>query len=145
MSPRPGTIITDSQTIHRIARDAERVAVLGMRSEAFAGRPAHYVAARLQQMGVRIVPVPVYEPEVETMLGEPVVRDLRAVGPVDIVCVFRRSEDVPRHLDDLLAMEPRPKVVWLQSGIRHDGVAAALADHGIDVVQSECLMVRRQM
>ena len=140
-SRRPGRRITERGAIDRVAKEAESVAVLGMRSERHADRPAHYVAARLQSLGVRIVPVPVHEPEVDEMLGEPVRRNLTEAGAVDIVCVFRRSEDVPAHLDDLIALGP--PVVWLQSGIRNEQVADALVAAGIDVVQSECLMVRR--
>ena len=137
----PGRRLTDRTAIDAVAKDASAVAVLGIRSEAHAQKPAHYVPARLQRLGVRIVPVPVYEPEVSEMLGEPVVRDLREAGPVDIVCVFRRPEDVTGHLEDLLALHP--PVVWLQSGIRNEEVADALTAAGIDVVQDECLMVRR--
>ncbi len=55
------------------------------------------------------------------------------------VDVFRRSRDVPGHLDDILAKQPR--AVWLQLGIRNDGVAARLTAEGIDVVQDRCLLV----
>ena len=58
---------------------------------------------------------------------------------MDLVDVFRRPQDVPKHLDELLAK--KPKVVWLQLGIRHDEVAAKLAAAGIDVVQDRCLLV----
>jgi predicted CoA-binding protein len=87
-----------------------------------------------------IVPVPVYYPEVETLLGQPVFRRLVDIpGPVDLVNVFRRPKDLPAHLDDILAK--RPGAVWLQSGIRSDAFASALMDAGIDVVQDRCLMV----
>jgi predicted CoA-binding protein len=55
------------------------------------------------------------------------------------VNVFRRAEDLPAHLDALLAL--RPPAVWLQSGIRDDDFARALTRAGIDVVQDRCLMV----
>lgn len=84
--------------------------------------------------------MPVYYPEVTTILGQRVYRRLGDIpGDVDMVNVFRRSQDVPPHLDDILAK--RPKSVWMQSGIRHDEVAARLARAGIDVVQDRCLMV----
>jgi hypothetical protein len=60
--------------------------------------------------------------------------------PVDMVDVFRRAEHLPGHLADILAMTPRPGVVWLQLGIRHDAFAARLAQAGIDVVQDRCTM-----
>jgi uncharacterized protein len=60
-------------------------------------------------------------------------------GHVDMINVFRRSNDVPPHLDDILAK--KPKSVWMQLGIRNDGAAEILARAGIDVVQDRCLMV----
>jgi predicted CoA-binding protein len=117
-----------------------RVAVLGMRSERLADRPAHYVPLALKEMGLQIVPVDLHEPHLESILGEPVYRRLADIpGPVDLVDVFRRPVDIPGHLDDILAK--RPKAVWLQTGIRHDAAAEKLARAGIDVVQDRCLMV----
>ena len=59
-----------------------------------------------------------------------------------MVNVFRRSHDVPPHVPDLLAA--RPRVVWLQLGIRHDGAAEELARAGILVVQDRCLLVEHR-
>jgi predicted CoA-binding protein len=59
-----------------------------------------------------------------------------------MVNVFRRSQDVPPHLEDILAAHP--KSVWLQSGIRNDDVAERLARAGIKVVQDRCLMVEHR-
>lgn len=133
-------LLETSAQLAELLRGVKTVAVLGIRSEAFADRPAHYVAAATARSGREVVPVPVHEPEVKTILGRPVVRALRDVPrPVDLVDVFRRAEDVPGHLDDLLAL--RPRAVWLQSGIRNDAVAEALARAGIAVVQDRCLMV----
>jgi predicted CoA-binding protein len=82
----------------------------------------------------------VYYPDVTSILGQPVYRRLVDIpGEIDLVNVFRRSHDVPPHVDDILAK--RPKAVWMQSGIRHDEAAERLARAGIDVVQDRCLMV----
>lgn len=103
----------------QIAGNAKAVAVLGIKPESKASQPAYFVAEFLHSTGVDIIPVPVYFPEVKEILGKPVVRDLKEVKrQVDILDVFRRPEDLPLHLDDILAMDPRPSVVWLQSGIR---------------------------
>ena len=139
----PGRILTRDDDLRPLVRSLRRVAVLGIRSEAFADRPAFYVPEALHRAGVEIVPVPVYEPEVHTILGRPVVRDLAAVeGFVNLVNIFRRPDDLPGHLPALLAL--RPPAVWLQSGIRHDAFAAALTAAGIDVVQDRCLMVEHR-
>ncbi|MRG93863.1 CoA-binding protein [Polyangium spumosum] len=138
-----GRIVTDSRRIEEIARNARRVAVLGIKTEAQAGQPAHYVPAYLQGAGVEIVPVPVYYPDVTKILGQPVYRRLADVpGEIDILDVFRRPSDIPPHVDDILAL--RPKVVWFQSGIRNDEVAERLAREGIEVVQDRCLMVEHR-
>ncbi len=133
-------ISDDEARVAELVRGAKRVAVLGIKTEAQSSQPGYYVAEALQRSGVVIVPVPVYYPDVTTILGEPVYRKVADVpGDLDIVDVFRRSSDVPPHLPDLLAK--RPRAVWLQLGIRHDATAEALAEAGILVVQDRCLMV----
>jgi uncharacterized protein len=137
---RKNLIEDDDERIAELLRSTRRVAVLGIKTEAQSGQPAFYVPATLQRMGVQIVPVPVYYPEVTTILGEKVYRKVAEVpGEIDIVDVFRRSRDVAPHLADLLAK--RPRAVWLQSGIRDDQTAEALARAGVLVVQDRCLMV----
>lgn len=133
-------LLTDDGAIHELLSRARRVAVLGMRPERQDYKPAHYVPAALIAMGLEVIPVPVLDQDVTHILGRPVYRRLADVpGPIDIVDVFRRAEDIPAHLDDMLAA--RPYAVWFQSGIRHDGAARQLARAGIKVVQSRCLMV----
>ncbi len=136
-------LISDGEGVRQVLRDAKRVAVLGIKTEAAAGQPAYYVPQYLQQAGYRIVPVPVYYPNATQIMGEKVYRSLAEVpGDIDLVVVFRRSEDVPPHLDDILAA--KPKAVWMQSGIRHDEVARRLAEEGIKVVQNRCSMVEHR-
>lgn len=131
-------IIEDRDGITRLLESAHRVAVLGIKIES--DRPAHFVPAYVQQAGFEIVPVPVYYPEATEILGERVYRRIAEVpGDIDIVNVFRRSRDVPPHVDDILAK--MPKAVWMQSGIRNDEAAERLARAGIDVVQDHCLMI----
>ncbi|KYF56169.1 CoA-binding protein [Sorangium cellulosum] len=130
----------DEARVAELVRSARRVAVLGIKTEAQADQPAFYVPSYLKSAGVEVIPVPVYYPDVKTILGQQVYRRVADVpGPIDIVDVFRRSQDVAAHLDDLLAA--RPRAVWLQSGIRNDPVAEKLAEAGILVVQDRCLMV----
>jgi predicted CoA-binding protein len=56
--------------------------------------------------------------------------------------VFRRSEDIPAHTEDILRL--KPKSVWIQLGIRNDEVAETLAKAGIKIVQDACLMVEHR-
>src|SRR3982751_1698960 len=137
---RRNLIEDDEQRLLELLHSAHRVAVLGIKTEAARGQPAFYVPQALQQMGLQIVPVPVYYPEATQILGEKVYRRVADVpGDIDIVDVFRRSRDVAAHLSALLAKKPR--AVWLQSGIRDDRTAEALARGGMLVIQDRCLMV----
>ena len=136
-------IVTDRGRIAQIVRGAKRVAVLGIKTEAQSNQPAFYVPQYLARAGVEIIPVPVYYPDVVQILGQKVYRRLADIpGELDLVDVFRRSEDLPPHVDDILAKKPR--VVWFQSGIHNDEVAERLAREGIEVVQDRCLMVEHR-
>ena len=80
-----------------------------------------------------------------TLFGEPVRKTLAEIAErVDLVDVFRRGELIPQHVEDLLAMKPRPKVVWFQLGIRNDDVAKILEAAGITVVQNRCTLAEHQ-
>jgi uncharacterized protein len=140
MSDWRDNLIDSDAELAAILADTKRIAVLGIKTEAQAGLPAFYVPEYMAEAGYEIVPVPVYYPDVDEILGEPVYRKLAEIPePVDMVNVFRRPRDIPPHLSDLLAAQPR--VVWMQLGISHDEVAEALARAGIKVVQDRCLMV----
>ncbi len=131
------------QQIRDIIAATRRIAVLGIKTEAQADQPAFYVAEYLAQAGFEIVPVPVYYPQVQTILGQPVYRRLIDVpGQIDLVEVFRRPQDIAQHLDDILAKKPR--AVWFQLGIRNDAAAQVLREAGIAVVQDRCLLVEHR-
>jgi len=133
-------LINDADGIAELLRQTRSIAVLGIKPESHADQAAHYVPAHMAAAGYEVIPVPVYYPEVTEILGKPVVRKLADIGrPVDMVNVFRRPNDIPQHVDDILAA--KPKSVWLQLGIRNDEVAKTLAEAGIKVVQDRCLMV----
>ena len=133
-------LITDSKQIQELLSQTKTIAVLGIKTEAQSDQPAFYVPKYMQSAGFKIIPVPVYYPDVTEILGENVYRKLSDIPEeVDMVNVFRRPPDIPPHLDDLLAA--KPKAVWMQLGISHAAVAEALARAGIQVVQDRCLMV----
>lgn len=133
-------VVSEPAAIRALLQGISRVAVLGARPASHAHKAAFFVPQALQQMGLSIVPVVVHGHDDVQILGEPVYRRLVDVpGQLDLVDVFRRAEDLPAHVDDILARAPR--VVWFQSGIRSDAVAQRLARAGIQVVQDRCLMV----
>lgn len=132
-------LVDDDAGIAAIARAARRVAILGARTEAEPEKAAYLVAEYLGRHGLEILPVPAGADCPERILGVPAYARLADVpGPVDVVDVFVRSSEVPRHVEDLKAL--RPACVWMQLGIRNDAAAEALARAGIRVVQDRCLM-----
>src|SRR5438874_12419062 len=135
-------VIEDTRTMRDIIRQTKTIAVLGIKPESHADQPAHYVPAHMAAAGYEVIPVPVYYPDVTEILGKRVVRKLADIsGPVDMVNVFRRPNDIPQHVDDIVAK--KPKYVWFQLGIRNDEAAQQLAEAGIKVVQDRCLMVEQ--
>jgi uncharacterized protein len=136
-------LIDDPARVGEIVRACKRIAVLGIKPEDHRGQAAFWVAEYMRDAGYDIVPVPVYYPEVRQILGKPVVRKLADVQPpADMINVFRRPEDIPPHVDEMIAANP--KVVWFQLGIRNDSAAERLARAGIQVVQDRCLMVEHR-
>ncbi|GHF55040.1 hypothetical protein HNQ07_003430 [Deinococcus metalli] len=124
----------------RILKQSRVVAVLGFHPDTM--KPAHFVPEYLQRQGYTVIPVnPALAQRGESYFGQKAVASLAELTvPVDVVEVFRRSDKVRSHLEDILAMQPLPKVVWMQQGIRDDSVAAELTARGIEVVQNRCML-----
>lgn len=136
-------ILTSDQQIAELLRSTKRIAVLGIKPESHSDQPAFYVSKYMQDRGLEVIPVPVYYPEVTRILGQAVYRDLRDVpGKIDMVNVFRRPQDIPKHVDEILAA--KPESVWFQLGITNNEAAETFAKAGIKVVQNLCLMVEHR-
>lgn len=135
-------LVTDEAAVLDILRHSKRIAVLGIRPDSQPEKPAHAVPKYLQAHGYEILPVPVKHVGEEPILGGfPFSAVADVPGEVDVVEVFRKPEDIPAHLDDILAK--MPKVVWFQLGIRNDAAAEKLARAGIRVVQDKCMKIER--
>lgn len=136
-------ILTTDDEIRDLLRATKTIAVLGIKPESHSAQPAFYVPKYLADHGYGVIPVPVYYPEVTEILGRRVYRDLNDVpSDIDLVDVFRRPEDIAKHVEEIL--QKKPKAVWFQLGIRNDEVAEKLAEAGIKVVQDLCLMVEHR-
>ncbi len=136
-------ILVSDEQIQALLKETKTIAVLGIKTEAQSYQPAFYVPKYMQDKGFKIIPVPVYYPETTEILGEKVYRKLSDIPEqIDMVNVFRRSQDIPPHIEDILAA--RPKSVWFQAGIRSDEAARRFAEAGIKVVQDMCLMVEHR-
>lgn len=135
-------LIEDDHQAQDALLDSNRLAILGIKPEDHSMQPAYYVADYLHQNGYDVIPVPVYYPDCREIFGKPVCRKLTEVGPVDMVVVFRRPNDIPQHVEDIIAA--KPKYVWFQLGIRNEAAAHRLAEAGIAVIQDKCTMVEHR-
>ena len=131
--------LIDDEDLDRLL-GAETVAVIGCSTTP--GKAAHDVPAYLQRQGYRVVPV---NPFADEILGEEAFDSLAAVeSDVDLVNVFRPSEEVPEILDAVRerhAERGDAGAAWLQLGISHDEAAAAAEADGVEVVQDRCMKV----
>lgn len=129
---------TRTPDLEAILRDARTIAVVGAHPDP--AKAAFYVPDYLKRQNYRVLPVNPDYPD-EHLWGVTTSATLADLGePVDLVVLFRRSEHVPDHVDDILALRPRPAVVWLQEGIRHEEAAERLRSAGIVVVQDACML-----
>ena len=126
--------------IVQILGTAKTVAVVGFSADA--GKPAHYVPEYLFRHGYKVIPVhPALAARKESYFGQKAVATLRELSEkVDVVEIFRRSDRVSEHLEDILNMSTPPPWVWLQLGIRNDEFAKNLLGRGISVVQDRCML-----
>ena len=132
--------VETDRALREILEQARTIAVLGMK--AAPEEDAHRVPLYLQQHGYRIVPV---NPKLKEVLHEPAYASLAEIPvPIDLVDVFRASQHLPGHVDEILALGIRPSAVWFQLGIRSDPCAARLEAAGIRVVQDRCIMVEHR-
>jgi len=123
------------QEIKDLLTRSKTIAVVGLSDKP--ERDSYRVAQYMQEKGYRIIPV---NPRVKKVLGEKAYPDLASVpGPVDIVNVFRRSEEAPGVVKEALAL--RPAAVWLQLGVISEEAAALARDRGVPLVMDRCLKI----
>lgn len=129
---------TDKHSASEIQRvlQLKNIAVVGMSKNE--EKPAHFVPKYLIEHGYNVIPV---NPTVNEILGRksyPAVSEIPE--DVDVVDVFRRSEDVPSVMDDAIRKKGI-KVIWMQSGIYNEEAEKKAKENGMDVVFNRCMMV----
>lgn len=118
------------------------IALVGL--SANTARPSHRVARFLVDHGFRVIGV---NPGLagKTMFGELVYPDLHSVpDEVDMVDIFRKSENVPPVVDAALARWPKLPTIWMPIGVQHDVAAGIARARGVDVVQNRCPKIEYQ-
>jgi uncharacterized protein len=128
----------EAQTLRQILADTRTIAVVGASDKPT--RPSNEIYSYLLRTGqYQVYPV---NPSITEIDGAPVYSTLADLPVVpDMVDVFRRLDDLPSVLADVLALEPRPKTLWLQEGLWHDEVGHNAEAAGLQVVMDRCLMV----
>ena len=124
-----------SDDVRLILERYRRLAVVGLspRPE----RPSHRAMVHMAANGYEITPV---NPACEQVLGNPCVASLEeaaAQGPLEVVDIFRRPEDIPPIVNE--AIELGAKVVWMQLGLSSPEAAARARDAGLEVVEDRCI------
>lgn len=125
----------DINTLRRILGENRVIAVVGLSADWY--RPSFFAAKYMQEHGYRVIPV---NPKYESVLGEKCYRSLRDIPhPVDMVDVFRKTDDVPPIAQDAISIGA--KVLWQQLGVRNEGAAAKARAAGLDAVLDRCVKI----
>ena len=130
----------DSYTDEEIKQvfSLKRVAVIGM--SIHSAKAAHFVPKYLSEQGFDITPI---NPNTTEILGKKSYQDISSLDhPVDIVDIFRPSEDVLPFVQD--AIKIKPKVIWLQEGIHNSEAEELARSNGIMVIFNRCMLAEHR-
>jgi hypothetical protein len=131
----PDGMKVSSDPIADLLRGSKTIAVVGLSGNP--SRPSHEVAAYLQRVGYRIIPV---NPNEKEVLGENAYARLEDIPEkVDVVDIFRRAEEVGAVAES--AIRIGAKVVWMQLGIEHGAAAEKARGRGLAVIEDACMLV----
>ena len=126
--------INDPESIHRILTETKTIAVVGLSSDGT--RASNSVSRYMQSNGYRIIPV---NPNEATVLGEKSYARLEDVpDKIDLVDIFRRSEEAGQHVDEAIRIGARG--VWLQEGVIDEEAARRAIEAGLDAVMDRCIL-----
>ena len=131
----------DDQEVRALLDRVKRIAVVGLSPKAH--RDSHRVSAYMQRAGYEIVPV---YPREDVILGARVYRSVSEIeGPVDLVNVFRRAEELPEVAADILrSPHPNAPPVWFQLDCVNEEAIRALVEAGRTVIYDRCIMVEHR-
>jgi len=128
-------IVDDINTLRRILKEARTIAVVGLSAEWH--RPSFFAAKYMQEHGYRIIPV---NPRYREILGEKCFDSLKKIKEkVDIVDVFRKTQDVLPIAEDAIAIGAR--VLWQQIGVKNEEAAARARAAGLEAVMDHCVKI----
>jgi uncharacterized protein len=125
----------DINTLRRILSETRIIAVVGLSADWY--RPSYFAAKYMQEHGYRVIPV---NPKYPAILGEKCYRSLSDIPePVDLVDVFRKTQDVPPIADEAIAIGA--KVFWQQLGVKNEAAATKARAAGLAAVLDRCVKI----
>jgi len=123
------------EKLEELLKESKRIAVVGISDKP--DRASYQVSAYMQQAGYEILPV---NPRLDTVLGVKAYRSLADIeGPIDIVNVFRRSEETVPVAQD--AVQVGAKILWFQLGIANEEAYKIASRAGLEVVMDRCIKI----
>jgi len=123
------------ELVKKILSETKVIAVVGLSPKEH--RTSHHVSNYLKEHGYRIIPV---YPREEKILGEKVYRSVSEIpDKIDTVLIFRKSEEVPRVVED--AVRKNPRFIWMQKDIINENAAELARSLGIEVIMDRCMYV----
>lgn len=126
----------EDDVLRKLLTKSHTIAVVGLSNKP--ERDSYRVARYLREQGYKIIPV---NPLIQEAIGERAYPDLSSIPhPVDIVNIFRRSEEVPGIVESVYKFNP-PPAIWMQLGVVHEEAAREAKGRGLMVVMDRCLMV----
>jgi predicted CoA-binding protein len=134
----PDNFPPSSDPILELLRFTKTIAVVGLSSNS--ARPSHKVSSYLQSVGYRMIPVNPNEREVLGVKSYPRLEDISE--PIDVVDIFRRTEEVPPVIDSAIAI--RAKAAWLQLGVVSPQSCELARSAGLLVIEDLCLLVEHK-
>jgi predicted CoA-binding protein len=130
-----------NDAIADILKSYKTIAAVGLSSNP--RRPSFTVTQYMQSVGYRIIPVNPNETEVLGEKSYPRLEDIPKSQSIEIVDIFRRSEDIPPVVDSAIAVGA--KVIWMQQGIENQNAAAKARAAGLFVVEDACILIEHRL
>ena len=129
--------LSQSTDIKQLLQSITSIAIVGLSPKK--DRPSNMVARYLLEVGYTIYPV---NPGQTEILGQTCYPDLASVPhDIEIVDIFRRSEDILPVVEKALELKPLPTAIWMQQGIVNDVAAGLARDKGLSVIMDRCIKV----
>jgi hypothetical protein len=134
--------IYSDQYLNKILNDNKTIASVGVSLNTI--RPSYFVSRYLSRRGYAIIPVnPAYAGQI--VWGNLAYSQLSEITQdIDMVQIFRKSEAVPKIVEDAIKYLPNLKTIWMQIGVIHTDAAKTAREHGLEVIQNLCPKMEHQ-